>query len=48
MKTAISEVASTDFSKWFLGHKKSSYWTVKEAVCYQMYEISNVLRLYGS
>lgn len=37
VKTAISEVASTDFSEWFLGHKKSSYWTVKEAVKSEIY-----------
>jgi hypothetical protein len=37
VKTAISEVASTDFSEWFLGHKKSSYWSVKEAVKSEIY-----------
>jgi hypothetical protein len=29
-KTVISDQVSTDYSEWFLGHAKSSYWTKKE------------------
>jgi hypothetical protein len=37
VKTTMSEVASTDFSEWFLGHKKSTHWTVKEPVKSSIY-----------
>ena len=29
-KTVVSTQASQDYSEWFLGHAKSSYWTMKE------------------
>ena len=29
-KTVVSTQASQDYSEWFLGHTKSSYWTMKE------------------
>jgi len=31
VKTVISNQVSQDYSEWFLGHSKSSYWTMKEA-----------------
>ncbi len=28
-KTTVSDLVSTDYSEWFIGHAKSSYWTKK-------------------
>ena len=30
-KSVIATQTNTDYSEWFIGHSKSSYWTIKEA-----------------
>jgi hypothetical protein len=30
VKTTVSDQVNDSYSKWFLGHKKSSYWVKKE------------------
>jgi integrase len=37
VKTVVSTQVSKDYSEWFLGHSKSSYWTMKEPVRREIY-----------
>lgn len=37
VKSVISAAAGQDYSEWFLGHSKSSYWTIKEVQRREIY-----------
>jgi integrase len=37
VKTVISDQVSKDYSEWFLGHRKSSYYTMKEPMRREIY-----------